>query len=197
MAISYRYILSSDFGGNINSYQFVEEIKHNISITPVCTHINTDRNNVDIWFDTSLSVSEKNLLDTLVSAHVPSIDVGSGLYAESSDNISTNNTSYQQKLKLSTGLISSGNYILHWYAEVATDSTRHAIIFRIQQDDTIDITESGKLVKTTTYDYESISGFKKLELSAKSYDFDVDFRARSNSGSVHIKNVRLWLEKCL
>lgn len=79
MAIKYTKTISGDFGGNFNSSQFKSEVEVDDDIIPTCTHINVNDDNIDIWFDTTLSAGEQTTLNELVSYHTIPIVIGEAL----------------------------------------------------------------------------------------------------------------------
>jgi hypothetical protein len=65
------YSLSVDFPGGLNSGQLLNEILVDPAITPaVCDRVDTDDDQVLIYFDLVLTAGEKTALDTLVSNYV-------------------------------------------------------------------------------------------------------------------------------
>jgi parallel beta-helix repeat protein len=67
---TYTYSLSSDFGGQINSNQFSEEIIDDVTIITALDYITTNDDDVDIVFVSTLSGPEVTQLNSLVAAYV-------------------------------------------------------------------------------------------------------------------------------
>lgn len=66
-----NYSLANDFNDGLDNGQFQLEIRSNADITELCTHINTNGDDVSIYFENALNGTELNILDTLVSLHIP------------------------------------------------------------------------------------------------------------------------------
>lgn len=63
--------LSSDFGGNLDSGQLVQEIIDNGTFIAVIQNINVNGDVVDIVFDQALDGPETTTLNSLIGIHVP------------------------------------------------------------------------------------------------------------------------------
>ena len=69
----YDFNLIDDFNGNIDYAQFQHEINSNVIITAnaTCTHINSDGDDIYVFFDSTLGNTQQDCLHTIVSNHVP------------------------------------------------------------------------------------------------------------------------------
>ncbi len=115
-------------------------------------------------------------------------------YAESDIESSTTSATYQQKLKLTTPSLASGNYIVQWAAEVRT--TDQDMLIRCQLDDTTLINEHKHSTGTngpdgtSTY-FTSVGGFKRVALNGI-HNVDIDYH-NDGGGTAFIKRVRIML----
>lgn len=80
MATTYTKSLSTDFGSILNTIQFQSEINAEAGIVPTCTHINTDGDDVDIVFASSLTAGEQTTLSTLTTNHTPITNKPGAIY---------------------------------------------------------------------------------------------------------------------
>ena len=72
MTTTYTYSKSINFPNGIDVGKLYIEITSNVSIiTANLININTMNNEVNITFNNSLTIDEKNILDTLISNHLP------------------------------------------------------------------------------------------------------------------------------
>jgi hypothetical protein len=71
MPVSYDKSIAGDFNGNLDTAQLRTEIIDEIGITKTLEYINTDDDDVGIFFTTALSGPEETLLDGIVSSHIP------------------------------------------------------------------------------------------------------------------------------
>lgn len=72
----YEFSISTDFGGNIKTSQLLTEIQES-AISNNIIRIDTDDDTVYIIFDAELSSGDEIILNNLVSAHVPEINLNS------------------------------------------------------------------------------------------------------------------------
>jgi hypothetical protein len=68
-ATKYTYSISTDFSSGENSDSLTEEILTSSISSAALTHINTDGDVCNIWFDDPLSAGDQTTLDGLVAAH--------------------------------------------------------------------------------------------------------------------------------
>lgn len=110
-------------------------------------------------------------------------------YIEDLTNSAGTNTTYVQKLKLTTTVAPSGDYLISWSYDLKPNSRASYVSGRVQLDDTIDLHISQFHIRVTS-DYINVSSFAKVTLTNASHDIDIDYLSESNSGGagVQIKN---------
>ena len=112
-------------------------------------------------------------------------------YAESTGTSSGTNTTYVQKLRLTTSSLPAGDYHINYSLQLFSDKSSIAVYARLQHDDTTTI-ETFSCQNSDVYD--SLSSFKKITLSSGVHDFDIDYMTDSGAGSgVNIKETKLVL----
>lgn len=101
-------------------------------------------------------------------------------YAENTTTTSTNNNNYQQRLRLTTGSLEGGDYIVRYcYKYRVTDKNAYYRI-RLQDDDTTTIIEAEMGAGITAADSnhrEICTAFRKTTLSAGIHNIDFDYSA--------------------
>lgn len=114
-------------------------------------------------------------------------------YAESEAESSTTSATYQEKLKLTTGSLPAGDYLIKWCAEVRT--TDEDMNYRCQVDDSTIVNEAehslGSKGAEGTYDYYvTVGGFRELTLGAGVHTVDIDYND-SSGGTAFIRRARI------
>lgn len=109
-------------------------------------------------------------------------------YIEDLTNSAGTNTTYVQKLKLTTAVVPAGDYLISWAYDLKTDSRGSYVSGRVQLDDTIDLHISQFHFRVTS-DYNTVSSFAKVTLTNASHDIDIDYLAETTG--VQIKNARI------
>ena len=114
-------------------------------------------------------------------------------YDESENESSTTGTSWMTKLA-HTFTASASDYLVQWNAEVsATEGLVDAKVkVRVQQDDTTVLNECDW---TPAGGFSSVSGFKKVTLTAGSHTFDIDYASSVVGKSVTIRKARIMATK--
>jgi hypothetical protein len=147
---------------------------------------------------------------TLVNENGNNItDVVDGLYPLSqvdSDNFSniqngasesestTTSATFQQKLRLTTTDLVSGEYRIGWYFEVAQTNIQDAVESRVRLNDVTEICGTIKEPKDTT-DWIPISGFYHTALSGQN-TIDIDYREqRGNTAKIRRARLEIWRTK--
>ncbi len=121
----------------------------------------------------------------------PSIVGTEYTYAESLGTTSGTNTTYLQKLRLTTASLPAGDYKISWSLQISTDKNTIGVGFRVQVDDTTTLQEVSHIVSSQD-DYFPRSGFAKVTLTAATHDIDLDYLTNSGTGrGVNVKDVRL------
>jgi len=103
----------------------------------------------------------------------------------------TTETTYQQKLRLTSQTLKVGNqYVVFWYAEVRANLQNKKVAVRVQIDDTTTELE----VEHEGNEWLSLAGYALFTVTAAGTHFvDIDYRAVD--GTAYIRKARLlgWL----
>jgi len=96
---------------------------------------------------------------------------------------STNNTTtYVQKLRLTTPILSAGDYRIGWSYTWGNGSIANSTLVQIEQDDTTQLYEMVAEPKDNTINQEAPgSGFAKVTLTAGTHTFDMDFKSSATT----------------
>jgi len=195
---SFTYSLSGDFGGSINLVRFHAEIKSNVNINKDLDQVKQKNDNVVVSFAASLDGGEVTALDSLVSAHISSIDYpefifGDNYYfAKSAAISSTTGTSYLEKLKMITPFLTEGAYRVAWSYNWRYSSTSNSFYARVQLNDTETLSEFVSEPNGKDSDQSNIVyGFDMVNLSSGIHEFDVDFKSGRNNNTAYIWNVKI------
>lgn len=199
MAI-YNYNLLIDFSNGINSTCLDETIQNfgfaNQFDGVTVTYIN---DNVALEFIGSLSQADQDDLDIIVSNHDPDnceddsdvgIIIGAAGDASSLTLSSTNSTTPQRKLRMSTVNIPVGRYRIGWFYEFAHSLTSADFRGQVQLNESIDLMEHSQELKDSGTDQSNLlCGFAYVDLNEGNHNIDVNYW--SENGTSYIKNVRL------
>jgi len=104
----------------------------------------------------------------------------------------TTSTTYQQKLRITTGPIEAGNYRIGWSYDWQMTSNNYNFDARVQVDDTttiMDHVEEPQDASTAQRHY--VGGFAYVTLTAATHNVDLDYRSSNASGTARIQNARL------
>lgn len=110
-------------------------------------------------------------------------------YASSEGTDSTDDSDYQEKLKLSTGTLPAGTYRINWYWEMWQSGISNLVTARVQIDDTDTVANPQKEPKDRD-DRLPVSGFWQASLGAGTHEIDIDYRKQSG-GTAYIRYARL------
>lgn len=124
------------------------------------------------------------------------IRVYAGITYTEDDTVSstTDAVNWQQKLRLSFAADVVGDYMLHWNAEIGSNSNNKGCEMRLQQDDTTELNYSvnASIVRNS---YASVSGFKKVTLNdTNTHTFDLDYRVE-HTGTARIRRTRMQIRR--
>jgi hypothetical protein len=111
-------------------------------------------------------------------------------YAESESESTTSQTSYQQKLRLTTASLPAGNYHVGWSFEISVDSNNKTAGCRVQIDDTTTICEFFQ--SPFSNEYSGISGFARVALTAGVHTIDIDYREITGITSIRRARLHIW-----
>lgn len=110
---------------------------------------------------------------------------------ESDTNSSTTSGTFQQKVRLTTTALNSGNYYIGYSAEIfGTNGTLFSppdTEGRVQIDDTTTIA-----TVDTNYEVASMSGFFVATLTSGSHTIDIDYRAANRTANIRRARIVLW-----
>jgi hypothetical protein len=105
---------------------------------------------------------------------------------------STNATTYQNKLTITTTAIPEGNYRLGLHFEWKISKNNASFYYRIRQDDTTTLDEIGRPTFNDVNIYNPLNNFYYLETVASgTHHFDIEYRTASSSATAYIRNARL------
>lgn len=136
--VSYSYSKSVDFNNELNANLLSLTIKNEVGITPILNSVNTSGDDVFISFLSSLTVSEKTILDNLVIAYSfvdePSNFTYDRQYMCADATFSTTSSSFVDVdlMTLTTkDLTESCAYTVMFNAEISMRSSNQECEFRI------------------------------------------------------------------
>lgn len=146
---------------------------------------------IEIYVPSTAGGWEKRVLQDL-DISPADLYFGSKFSPATSDEISeTTETTYQEKLKLTSETLKVGNvYVVFWYMEVRANLQNKNVGVRVQIDDTTTELE----VEHEGNEYIPISGFALYDVTiAGTHFIDIDYRAVD--GTAYIRKARLlgWL----
>lgn len=116
-------------------------------------------------------------------------------FQETSDNTtsSTSSTSFQQKLRLTTGTLPIGTYRIGWYYEWNFSNASQDFRGRVQGDDIIDLMEHRQEPKDPNSDQSNVvSGFAYVTTTSEDTHFiDLDYCSSTGIYTAYIRNAKL------
>jgi hypothetical protein len=115
-------------------------------------------------------------------------------YGESSAQSSTTSSSWRQRLKLTTGVLPAGNYLVRWTFEWKLSSTSRQFEARVQVDDTETIGEVIVRPRAETL-WEMQSGFAQVTLTNAVHEIDIDYRRSSSPATAYVRRARLSIQQ--
>jgi len=118
---------------------------------------------------------------------------GDAWHVASSDGVSsTSSNTYQQKLRLTTSSLESGNYLILWHALITTDSANKNYQARVQLDDATTLTEINYRNAIADH-YYNLSGFYLATGISGVHNIDIDWSSLVGSGtSISLARLALW-----
>lgn len=144
MSVVYDYTVSVDFSGVIpNLSQLEEEIEESVLITTSLADeaLVRDDDDVMIYFQAALSVSEQNALDALVAAHVPvfsdevSTTVNEFFFGESLSVSTVSHNAFYQKINLAIpATLNGGTYKVSYSYAWNSNTTSEDFLAKIEYD---------------------------------------------------------------
>jgi len=104
----------------------------------------------------------------------------------------TTSTTYQQKLRLSTGPIEAGTYRVGWMYDWQITSTNSNFDGRVQLNDTtLLMAHLEEAQDSATGQRHQVSGFAYVTLTAATHNIDIDYRTSNAAATARIQNARL------
>lgn len=195
---TYDDIANDTANGVVNSTLLTQEIEDDATITTALDYINTDGNQLDVYFVSVLSGPEITALDALVSAHT-GVDVSlSFRFKEENGAQTTTLETFQNAITLTptTGL-AQGPYKLSWTCELRVTPTgpkdsRVHVRFRVDTNTKSNTAEeSEQWVCHSGWDRYFA---KENEKPALTLDYRRD-PALGGNDTVEIRKVRLGIER--
>jgi hypothetical protein len=114
---------------------------------------------------------------------------------DETESTTTDNTNWQQKLRLTYTPSIEGNYIFEWCAEISSSSNNKGTQVRLEQDDTTELNYSLS-APILADSYVTYSGFKRVSLDSTAHTFDIDFKVQAGqNATARIRRVRLHIRK--
>lgn len=120
-------------------------------------------------------------------------------YQEDATQYTTTSTSYTTAVTYTTNNLTSGDYIVRWYAEYGNDTTLKGMQIRLRNNGT---TTLGEASRTTTLDlsvggFNTFSGMKKLAgvSGTQSLTFEIMRAGATLGGTARVKETRIELWK--
>lgn len=110
-------------------------------------------------------------------------------YEESDGTSSTTSTSFQQKFRLTILGMAAGDYLV-WYSAEINTVNGGVVHTKIEIDDTT-IVGTPEYSGSNPIEFNGVSGFKKVTLSAADHDFDFDFKTKNGGETSKIRNARI------
>lgn len=194
----YIYSISEDLPNGFDTICLHNSIK-DYGFSNVFKGLVMDGDTLKVIFSGSLSQSDKDDLDIIISSHdqdnCPEIsDVGHAIGiagdAESLDQSSTNSRNPIQKLRLNISGLISGRYRIGWYYEWSHSSSKYDFRARVQINDSINLMYHSQEAKDRGND-QSVPqcGYAYQNLDDEVYNIDLDYWSENNTS--YIQNVRL------
>ncbi|MCG8430319.1 MAG: hypothetical protein MJA29_04020, partial [Candidatus Omnitrophica bacterium] len=135
----YTYSISTDFpNAKVNSDSLTVEIDDSTVVG--LSHIDTHADDCDIWFHNALDPGSKTVLDGIVAAHQgePLPPLVKRAIGESLGEITTNTTTWWEKLTVLLVRVEPGTFKIHWTCQFQ-NSRNKSIKLRIQVDNSITV----------------------------------------------------------
>lgn len=169
---------------------YSKEIKALVDSGSLVMNVNgndVSASDADSWMDPA-SIEE---VDTEVSTESDSA------FAESDGVTSTDSTLYIQKVRLSFTPVSAGDYLLFWSTEFTTNDETRYIGLKIELNDTTVLNEIIVHIRgpEAKLDYDNLSGFSKVTLSAIAHTIDMDFNSELAGKFVNLRRSRLYIRR--
>lgn len=163
-----------------------------------------DTQNLEVIWTTSLSSSDKNILDSIIintPEFLKEINYSQALpveykYIEYLPESSANTVEYETKMDLVVTPETTGFYKLEWYYEYSTSSESKNIFTQVLQDNEIVLSEIATLSFAVKH-YMANCGFAILELTNQPYTFTIQFKGDEKDYTIYIKNSRLVLTRVI
>jgi hypothetical protein len=184
---TYNKSLSTDFNGNLNISQLLNEINES-SISPTCLTVFNLNNIVAIKFNSSLSSEEQSTLNSIISSHSPNAHIGNTITNIGMSNTRIDSTTY-------TTLTSFDFPGLNIWSDVSNikiislmEAGGDSYDVRIY-----DVTNNNLICsKTLNNEYECISDLGSLS-NLPSDESIFEIQAKINNNTIaHIKNISIY-----
>jgi len=112
--------------------------------------------------------------------------------AESLGTSTNANTTYVNKVTLTTPVLPAGRYMITWYCEVSTGTTNRDPQTRLQVDGVTQAENTNR--QTVANQWESRGGTREFNLSAAAHTLALDFSRGSSSATISIRraSISIW-----
>lgn len=197
----YVYSESSDFSNGLKLYCLHSEIDNYGFGTPF-EGINKEEDVVTVKFTGSLSPSDQDDLDTIISNHDADecseesdlgIVIGAAGDAESLSQSSTSSTSPVRKLRMTATISEEGRYRIGWYYEWASSSQSYDFRARVQLNDTDDLMYHSQEVQDSGTDQNiPVCGYAYVNLTAGDHNIDLDYWNERYTSYIQRARLEIW-----
>lgn len=193
-ATEYTYSIQSDFPDQkVNPVLLKQEID-NCPISTALERINEDGDDCNIWFADALSSGDKTTLDGIIAAHQGTETTSEPQHAADGGISFTDQTDWQEKLKLTTQPLSKGTYQIVWYCETRLNNGGLGDYVRTRlAAGGFDITEDN----WHDPNWHGCSGFAIIDFwEATVIDLTIDYKVFGSGGdTAYIKQARISIIK--
>jgi len=181
-------ISKARFSNGINLDRFKAELV-TAKLTGIVEDIGDKVTHLFINGDDALNnTADRKKIDDVVEEHDGS-DMQTKGYGESDGESSTTSTAFQPKLKVTILNMAAGDYLVSYMAEIKTVDSG-VVRTQIQIDDTT-VIGTPEYSGSNPVEFNGVSGFKKVTLTAAAHDFDIDFKTKNGGETSKIRNARI------
>jgi len=194
---NYIYSLSSKFPGGLdNTFRLQELITNNGVITTNIDHIDTNDDELKLFFDSSLSQTELDEID-LIMANYTNLNENFKLdYVQDSTQSCTTSTTFVNRSTLNLTGIPSGKYKILWNYDWGVTDPDTTFLARVSLNTTI-IDEYSQKANIADITHKiRVNGSSYLDIIGGDHTITLDYCATNGVIScVHISNSRLEISR--
>jgi hypothetical protein len=113
----------------------------------------------------------------------------------------TGTTNFQQVLRLTTGVVPAGDYVVHWYITLSSNDENKFVQYRCQVDDTTNVINptlgylGRSLPKANNGADIAQSGFRKVTLTNATHTIDLDVALTDAGKVVYVEQASIFLRR--